>query len=193
MSLTDWVTQMKSLADLIVYVWLGAIAIAFLFGKKIQQLGFSDPILPGLWHPLTGKSTNRPYRYLIENAESFLLLGGLLLMRGTRDWVIITVSALLIDCCNGLLFPKSTQYFGASSVLFSYLGFLLLRGYVEGGIIAILMTILVGFVCSKMLWGMVPTANSPAWQGHFVSFLGGALMAWGLDAIAPFLPVSQVW
>ncbi|MBM0741239.1 hypothetical protein JOY44_06335 [Phormidium sp. CLA17] len=193
MTLTEWVAQIKSVADMIVYVWLGAIAITCLFGKKIHQWGFSLHTLPSLWSPPIEKSINQPYRYLIENAESFLVLGGLLLLRGTRDWVIVTLGALLIDCFNGLLFSKSAKYFGANSILFSYLGFLLLRGYFEGGIIAILMTILVGFICSKMLWGMVPLANSPGWRGHLLSFLGGALMAWGLDAIAPFLPVSQVW
>ena len=29
MTLTEWVAQVKSVADMIVYVWLGAIAIAF--------------------------------------------------------------------------------------------------------------------------------------------------------------------
>lgn len=140
-----------------------------------------------------GEFVNQPYRYLTQNAESFLFLGGLLLLRGTRDWMIVTIAALLIDCCNGLLFPKSAKYFGANSILFSYLGFLLLRGYVEGGIIAILMTILVGCVCSKMLWGMVPLANSPGWRGHLLSFIGGALLAWSLDAIAHFFPLSQMW
>jgi hypothetical protein len=193
MTLIDWVAQIKTLADMIVYVWLGAISIALLFGKKIHQWGFSLRSLPGLWSLPMGGSSNSPYRYLIENAESFLFLGGLLLLRGTRDWVIITLAALLIDCLNGLLFPKSANYFGAASVLFSYLGFLLLRGYFEGGIIAILMTILVGFVCSKMLWGMVPIANPPGWKGHLLSFLGGGLMAWSLDAIAQFFPVSVVW
>ena len=193
MTLTEWVAQVKSVADMIVYVWLGAIAIAFLFGKKIRQWGFSLRTLPGLWSPPMGEFINQPYRYLTQNAESFLFLGGLLLLRGTRDWVIVTVGAILIDCFNGLLFPKSAKYFGANSILFSYLGFLLLRGYVEGGIIAILMTILVGFICSKMLWGMVPLTSSPGWKGHLLSFLGGALMAWGVDAIAPLLPVSQVW
>ncbi|MEX0267923.1 hypothetical protein AB3R30_02155 [Leptolyngbyaceae cyanobacterium UHCC 1019] len=193
MTLNDGVAQIKSVADMVVYVWLGAIAIAFLLGKKIHQWGFNLPTLPGLWSPPMGEFTRQPYRYLTQNAESFLFLGGLLLLRGTRDWVIVTLGALLIDCFNGLFFPKSAKYLGANSILFSYLGFLLLRGYFEGGIIAILITILVGFVCSKMLWGMVPVANSPGWKGHLLSFLGGALMAWGLDAIAPFFPLSQFW
>lgn len=191
-SLNDLVIQVKNIADMIVYVWLFALAIALLIGKHFNQAGFTFRTLPGLWMPPTSESINRT-SLLFDNAETFLLLGGLLLLRGTRDLLIVTIVGLLVDCLNGLLFPRSAAAFNSNNLMFSYLGFLLLRGYFESGIIAILVTILVGCVCTRMLWGMMPTPKDSVWKAHLISFCGGVLTARFLDAIAPLLPISQLW
>lgn len=177
---------------MIVYVWLFALAIALFIGKHFNQFGYTFRTLPGLWMPPTSESINRT-SYVFDNAETFLLLGGLLLLRGTRDVLIVTIAALLVDCVNGLLFPKAAASFNSNNILFTYLGFLLLRGYFEAGIIALLVTILVGCLCTRMLWGMVPMPKSSLWKAHLVSFAGGVLLARFLDAIAIWLPISQLW
>ncbi len=192
MTLNDLTAQAKAIADMIVYVWLFVLAIALLMGKHFNQAGFTFRTLPGLWTPPTTASINRTSS-IFDNAETFLLLGGLLLLRGTRDLLIVTIAALLVDCLNTVLFPKQATLFNSNNILFSYLGFLLLRGYFEPGIIAILVTILVGCVCARMLWGMVPTTTHPIWKAHLISFVGGVFLARFLDAIAALLPVSQLW
>lgn len=192
MSLNNFVAQAKAIADIIIYVWLFFLSVSFLIGKNLNHLGYTFRTLPGLWTPPVSEAINRTSR-VFDNAETFLLLGGLLLLRGTRDLIVVTLLAMLIDCLNGLLFPKAVKHFNSDNILFSYLGFLLLRGYFEPGIIAILVTILVGCVCSRMLWGMVPVAGDSVWKAHLISFAGGVLGARFLDAIASGLPVSQLW
>lgn len=187
--MSSFVAQVKAIADIIVYVWLFFLAIAFGL-SRFNRLGFVRT-LPGLWSPPVSESINRTGRF--DNAESLLLLGGLLLLRGTRDLVVVTLGALLIDCLNGVLFPKTLKSRNISSILFSYLGFLLLRGYFESGAIAILTTILVGCVSSRMLWGMIPVMGDSTWKAHLLSFGGGAVMAHFLNAIAALLPVSRLW
>jgi len=191
-TLNDFVIQAKAIADMVVYIWFFCLAIALFMGKHFNRAGFTFRTLPGLWTPSISEPMNRT-SVIFANAETFILLGSLLLLRGTRDLLLITVLALLLDCVNGLLFPQITKFFGSNNVLFSYLGFLLLRGYFEPGIIAILVTILVGCVCSPMLWGMVPSPGDVTWKTHLVSFVGGVLMARFLDTIASLLPISQFW
>ncbi|EKQ69433.1 hypothetical protein OsccyDRAFT_2061 [Leptolyngbyaceae cyanobacterium JSC-12] len=191
-TVNDFATQAKTIADIIVYVWLFSLAIALALGKNLNEIGFTFRTLPGFWSPPVSASINRTER-VFANAEMFLLLGTLLLLRGTRDLVIVTLIALLVDCLNGLLFPKSARFFSSSNILFSYLGFLLLRGYFEPAIVAILVTILVGCVCSWMLWGMVPISGDSVWKARLISFLGGVLAARFLDGIAALFPVSQLW
>jgi hypothetical protein len=191
-TLNEVAAQIKAIADMIIYVWLFFLAVSLVIGKNLNQLGFTFRTLPGLWMPPMSESINRTSR-LFVNAETFLLLGGLLLLRGTRDLLIVTLLAILVDCVNGLLFPKAVKTFESDNILFSYLGFLLLRGYFEPGIIAILVTILVGCLCSRMLWGMIPMSGDTRWKAHLISFVGGALIARFLDAIAGWLPTSQLW
>lgn len=192
MALNNLALQAQALADLIVYVWLLSLAIAFVIGRNLNFFGFTFRALPGFWSPPLAATIKQQERFL-ENAETFLLLGSLLLLRGTRDLVLVTIIALLIDCLNGCLFPRTVKHFTAYNILFSYLGFLLLRGYFEPGIIAILMTILVGCLCSRMLWGMIPGTGDPLWKAHFVSFVGGALTARFLDALTAHFGTSALW
>jgi hypothetical protein len=191
-SFNDVLALIKTVADLIVYVWMFSLAIALLLGKSLNHLGYTFRTLPGFWSPPM-LQPHQSSRFPIEQAETFLLLGGLLLLRGTRDFVIVTLMALLVDCLNGLLLLRLTRNFKSNNIVFTYLGFLLFRGYFEVGIIAFLVTILVGCLCSKMLWGMVPLAGDTVWKGHLASFVGGALTARFLDAIATLLPVSKLW
>lgn len=190
--LKDLALQAQALADLIVYVWLVSLAIALVIGRKVNSLGVTFRALPGFWSPPLA-SAIKPKTGAVENAESFLLMGGLLLLRGTRDLVIVTLVALLVDCLAGCIFPRTAKHFTSNNILFSYLGFLLLRGYFDPGIIAILVTILVGFLCSRMLWGMIPRSDDPLWKVHFVSFVGGALTARFLDNLTMHLPTSHLW
>ncbi len=192
MTLNDMALQVKAIADIIIYVWLFFLGMSLLIGKNLNQLGFTFRTLPGLWMPPMTESINRTSR-IFDNAETFLLLGGLLLLRGTRDLLLVTLLAILVDCLTGLLFAKSAKISSSDNVLFCYLGFLLLRGYFEPGIIAILVTILVGCLCSRMLWGMIPTTDNSSWKPHLFSFMGGVMIARFLDAIAQWLPVSQFW
>jgi hypothetical protein len=189
----DVLALIKTLADLIVYVWMFSLTIALLLGKSLNHLGYTFRTLPGLWSPPVLEPINQSSRFAIEQAETFLLLGGLLLMRGTRDFVVVTLIALLVDCLNVLFLIRLHRNLRSNNILFTYLGFLLFRGYFEVGIIAFLMTILVGCLCSKMLWEMVPLAGDTVWKGHLASFVGGAVTARFLDAIAALLPVSKLW
>lgn len=188
----DFATYAQSFADIVVYVWLFVLGIALVIGRQFNRQGATFRVLPGFWSPPVSEALHRSERWT-ENAESFLLLGGLLLLRGTRDLIVVTILALLIDCLNGLLFPKLIKFFGNTNILFCYLGFLLLRGYFEAGIIAIFMTIVVGFLCSGMILGMVPSHQNPVWKAHLLSFMGGIVVARFLDAIAGWLPVSRFW
>jgi hypothetical protein len=191
--LNDFAAQAKTLADLIVYVWLLSIAVSVVINSRADQFGGSFRTLPGVWSPPVSDAIHRLPRQPLEHAETFMLLGGLLLLRGTRDLVLVTILGLLTECISGLLFPKMIRYFKATNLLYSFLGFLLLRGYFEAGAVSILVTIVVGCVCSQMLWGMLPASGNRIWKVHLMCFVGGGLAARFLDAIATLLPTSALW
>jgi hypothetical protein len=193
MTLTDFIAQAKTLANLIVYVWLFSIAVAVVMSDRVNRFSASFRTLPGIWSPPISEAIQRLPKQPLEHAETFMLLGGLLLLRGTRDLVLVTMIGLLLECISGFLFPKLIRYFKATNLLYSFLGFLLLRGYFEPGAVSVLVTILVGCLCSPMLWGMIPAGRNRVWKAHLICFVGGGLAARFLDAIANLLPTSALW
>ncbi len=108
----------------------------------------------------------------------FLLLGSLVVLRRTSDFflasaVIIVISGLGV----WLTGPAHSVHAGPSGLVFGYLGFLLLRGFFERGVVAILVAIVVGAVYAGALPGLLPGQPGISWQGHLFGFVGGVLAA----------------
>ena len=78
--------------------------------------------------------------------------------------------------------PAPSVHAGASGLVFGYLGFLLLRGFFERSLVAILVTIVVGAVYAGALPGLLPGQPGISWQGHLFGFVGGVLAARMLSA-----------
>jgi membrane associated rhomboid family serine protease len=76
-----------------------------------------------------------------------------------------------------MLGAPNSIHIGASSLIFGYLGFLLLRGYFQRNIASILLSLVVGFLYGGLIWGVLPTQPGISWQGHLFGFLGGVLSA----------------
>ena len=71
-----------------------------------------------------------------------------------------------------------TIHVGASGLVFGYMGYLLLRGYLEGSSNGILVAILVLFFYGgSIVRGVIPTTAGVSWEGHLFGFIGGLLAA----------------
>jgi hypothetical protein len=164
-----------------------------LMGTSISRYGAAFRTLPGVWSPPLSEAIQRQPRQPLENAELFMVLVGLLLLRGTRDVMLVITLGLVVECVSILLFPRLVRYFNATTMLYILLGFLLLRGYFESGSVAIIVTIIVGCLHGSLLWGMIPAGRNKLWQVHLVCFLGGGIIARFIDAISALLPHSALW
>ncbi|MCA9968436.1 MAG: rhomboid family intramembrane serine protease, partial [Anaerolineales bacterium] len=65
-------------------------------------------------------------------------------------------------------------------LIFGYFGFLLLRGFFERSLGAILGSLLVGIAYGGILWGVLPLEAGISWQAHLFGFIGGCLAAYWL-------------
>ena len=63
------------------------------------------------------------------------------------------------------------------SLIFGYLGFLLLRGYFQKQITSICVSIIIFLLYGGLIIGLLPSQPGISWQGHLFGFLGGALAA----------------
>jgi membrane associated rhomboid family serine protease len=118
------------------------------------------------------------FGHLIANTIPLITLGWLIMLRETRDLIAVTVLSALVSGLGVWLVGASySVHIGASGVIFGYFGFLLLRGYFERSLIAVLLSIVVAVLYGGMLWGVFPSGRLISWEGHLFGFLGGVLAA----------------
>jgi membrane associated rhomboid family serine protease len=158
--------------------WALEIVDETLLGRSLDSLGIRPRDLTWLWGILLAPLLHGSFGHLLANTVPFLVLGWLVLVRKTADFVVVTAGALLVGGLGVWLFgAPRTVHIGASGLVFGYLGYLLVRGYLERTWQALSIALLVGVLYGSALWGLLPTQPGISWEGHASGFAGGAAAA----------------
>jgi membrane associated rhomboid family serine protease len=159
-----------------------------------------DALLPGDWdlygiHPrntdgLSGvflsPLLHAGFRHLMANSVPFLVLGCLVAIDGARRfWAVTGIVALVAGLGVWLISPSATVTIGASSLIFGYLGYLVVNGIRTRRARDILVALGVLLLYGSSLLGAVPWLVGPgvSWQGHMFGAIGGGLAAWWLAPV----------
>lgn len=172
--------QVKTLAVIVVGLWLIEIVDRAVFSGGLDGLGIRPREVSGLWGILFAPFLHGNFAHLISNTVPFVTLSWLIMLRATEDWLVVTlISAVVGGLGTWLLGTPGSVHIGASGVIFGYFGFLLLRGYFERSLVAIAFSVLVFFLYGSILWGVLPPLDGApiSWEGHLFGFIGGVLAA----------------
>lgn len=172
-------TRLGVLAALVAAMWLVELADLVIFGGALDLLGGIRPrSQAGLWGIVFAPFLHGGFAHLVANTVPLVVLGLLIMLRGLRDFVWATVIAAVLAGLGVWLFGRpQSVHIGASGLIFGYLGYLLLRGYWERSLTAILVALVAGFLYGGALWGVLPTRSGISWEGHLFGFAGGATAA----------------
>lgn len=173
----EFKAQVYILGGLVALMWALEFVDLFL-GGALNQFGIVPRNIVGLRGILFAPLLHGGFPHLISNMVPFVVLGWLVMLRRTSDFFVVTAIAMLIGGLGTWLIGSPySVHIGASGVIFGYLGFLLLRGYFERSVTAILFSLVVGFLYGGILWGVLPGQYGISWEGHLFGFLGGVLAA----------------
>src|SRR5581483_2681031 len=112
--------------------------------------------------------------HLISNTIPLLILGVLILARGTFEFLFVVFVSTFIGGFGTWLFGEGdAQHVGASGIVFGFFGYLVFRTAfdrkISSAVIALIVAIAYG---SAMTWSLIPE-ESVSWSGHFFGFIGG--------------------
>ena len=180
--------QVSILGSFIAIFWILEILDQFVLPREIDRYGIIHYFLDnygirphsliGLRGILFAPFLHGDFGHLIGNTIPFLILGWLVMIQETSDFWIVTLITMIIGGAGTWIFGSpNSVHIGASSLVFGYLGFLLLRGYFQRNIPSIMLSLVVGFLYGGLIWGVLPMQPGISWQGHLFGFLGGVLSA----------------
>ena len=170
------------LGGFVAFLWLLEMVDFLIFRGGLNAYGIQPRTSDGLAGIIYAPLLHGNFAHLAANTVPLLVLGWFVLLRGTRTFLIVTLVTIVVGGFGTwLIGPANTVHIGASGLIFGYFGFLLISGYFERSVTAVLWAILVFFLYGSLLWGVLPQGNGISWQGHLFGFIGGGVAAYLLN------------
>ncbi len=179
---SELVQELKShgivLFGLVAFMWLVQIVNALVFQGRLAGLGVHPRALSGLVGILFAPFLHGSFAHLIGNTLPLVVLGWFVMLRRKRDLLYVSASAALVGGLGTwLIGPSLSVHVGASVLVFGYLGYLLVRGFLERSFWSIAGSLAVFFLYGGALFGVLPGDVGISWQSHLFGLLGGVLAA----------------
>jgi membrane associated rhomboid family serine protease len=170
--------QAKILGGFVAIIWTVEIVDYVVFRGNLDRFGIRPRNLDGLVGILFAPFLHGNFPHVAANTVPFLVLGWLVMLRSISDFFTVSIiGAFISGLGTWLIGNPYSVHVGASGMIYSYLGYLLFRGYFERKPIAIFLAILVAVMYGGVIWGVLPQRAGISWEGHLFGFIGGIVAA----------------
>ncbi|MGK8360815.1 rhomboid family intramembrane serine protease [Corynebacterium amycolatum] len=158
----------------LVLIWTVFLVNEFIFGGALNNFGVRPRETSTLWGILTAPLLHADYGHIMANSLPGALFAGLIAMSSKRLFWQVT---LLITVVGGgltwLVGGVNTVHIGASGLIYGWLAFLVVRGFVNRRVTQIILGVILASMYSGLIWGVLPTQMAVSWQMHLFGGLAG--------------------
>jgi len=145
----------------------------------LDQLGVRPWDLVGLDGIIFAPLLHVSWAHLAANSVPLFVLGTALWASGLRQWIWATVTGWITSGIFAwLLTPIHYIVIGASGVIFGWITYLIVRGFLSRRWSHIILGLIIAFAYGSVLLGVFPMSAGVSWQGHLGGAIGGILAAW---------------
>ena len=140
--------------------------------------GIKPKILSGILGIFTAPLIHINYSHLIGNTLPFMALAGMVLMNGRRKFIFTSIfSALFAGIGIWVFGAAGSIHTGSSTLIFSYLGFLIIQAWLVRSILTGFLAILSISLYGTLLLTLLINQDGISWHGHLFGLLGGLISA----------------
>lgn len=158
----------------LVLIWTVFLVNEFIFAGALNNFGVRPRETSTLWGILTAPLLHADYGHIVANSLPGALFAGLIAMSSKRLFWQVT---LLITVVGGgltwLVGGVNTVHIGASGLIYGWLAFLVVRGFVNRRVMQIILGVILASMYSGLIWGVLPTQMAVSWQMHLFGGLAG--------------------
>jgi membrane associated rhomboid family serine protease len=181
-------------------VTLGFVALLwliFLLGWALDLEPEVSGIRPRQWAGLIGiffaPLVHASFAHLIANSAPLMMLGTALLFLYPSSALRVLPAVYLGTGIVVWLFGRDSVHFGASGLVYGFVGFVFVAGLLRRDRRAIATSLAVSFMYGSLVWGVLPMRFGVSWETHLTAALIGAALAVALRRLDVPPPKRYVW
>lgn len=176
-----WPTAAITMTVIVAAMWLLEV-VDQTRSRTLDVYGIEPRDNDNLWHIFSAPLLHGGYDHVAANSVPLLVMGFLVLLSGWARWFAATLAAVIVSgAVVWLVAPTDSITLGASGVVFGWLAYLLVRGFVSRNPTQIAIGVVVFLLYGGIILGVLPGADGVSWQGHLGGAIGGAGAAWLLN------------
>ncbi|MGV0388779.1 rhomboid family intramembrane serine protease [Corynebacterium sanguinis] len=155
-------------------IWTVFIVNTVIFGGNLNYFGIHPLDPAALPHIFTSPLLHAGLSHIVSNSIPGAIFCFLIGYSGSRVFWEVTLIACVIGGL-GTWFTGGigTNHIGASGLVYGWLAYLVVRGFFNRSIQQISLGVLLAFLYSGLIWGVVPGSQGVSWQGHLFGAIGG--------------------
>ncbi|MEJ6019142.1 rhomboid family intramembrane serine protease [Corynebacterium sp. H113] len=162
----------------VVTIWIVFLVDTFAFSGGLQEYGVQPRTEHGLWGIIFAPVLHSGYEHITANTVSAAIFTALIAFTSKRLWwQVTTVVAIVSGLATWVIGPLGTVHIGASGLVYGWLAFLIVRGFINHALGQIIVGIFLAFSYSGLIWGVFPTDAPVSWQMHLFGAIGGIIAA----------------
>ena len=180
---TEFISRLFTKAPYCYLSWpAGAMIVGALIGmvskKDAEQLSVVPRTAGGLVGLVTAPFIHANFAHLAANLPPFLVLGGLMLRRGEKQFLNVVLAIALGQGLLLWLMGRKAAHQGMSGVIFGFFGWLIALAWFTRATTDLLVAAGVLVFYGGMLAGITPARNGSSWEGHLFGLIAGLGTAW---------------
>jgi membrane associated rhomboid family serine protease len=157
-------------------IWLIFIS-NWLLGLDIQRYGLMPHQQSGLWGILYTPLLHGSWQHLIANTMPLLVVLTTTLFIYPNASIRVVPVIYFGTSVVVWVFGRPDIHIGISGVVYGLLSFVFVWGLLRRDMRSIAVSLLIWFLFSPLLSGLVPTAGPVSWEMHLAGFLLGIVLA----------------
>ncbi len=172
-----WQTAGLVVGCFVALIW-GLEIIDTASGHRLDAYGIRPRSDEGLAGVVFAPTLHFGFDHLMGNTVPVVVLGFLTLVSGIwRGLAATAVIWVVAGLGVWLIGDAGTSHAGASSLIFGWIVFLSVRGFINRNWGQVLLGVVVLLVYGSVLWGVLPGQPGVSWEGHLFGAIGGVVAA----------------
>ena len=152
-------------------------SVEYFFDLSFAEFGISPREFKGLRGIVFSPLLHGSFSHLFNNTIPLLILGSsLFYFYRTLAFKVVLWSWVVAGLYTWIS-ARSNYHIGASGLVYSLFGFLLISGFLRKNSSLIGISFLVAFLYGSLIWGILPWDHKISWEGHLWGLFIGLVLA----------------